>query len=61
METAAELLILRIFIFQYFDGHQPVQPVASGFIYNGHAAGTDDLKDLVPTVNQPSDIFILIH
>ena len=58
MEAAAEFFISGKFIFQYFDCHQSVQPMAASFIYNGHAAGTDILKNLVPTVKQPSDILI---
>ena len=57
-EAAAELLVPGKFIFQYFDRNQPVQPMAASFIYNGHAAGSDDLKDLVPVVQQPSNILI---
>jgi hypothetical protein len=35
--------------------------VAAGFIHNGHAAGADDLKYLVPVVQQPSNILIHIQ
>ena len=61
METAAELLIPGIFILQNFDRDQPVQPVAAGFIDNGHSAGSDHFQNLVPVVQQPSDISIHIH
>ena len=57
-EAAAELFVPGEFIFEYLDGHQPVQPMASCFIHDGHAAGTEDLKDLVPVIQQPSDILI---
>ncbi len=58
VEPAAELLIPSKFVFQYFNGYQPIQPVAASFIYNGHAAGTDDFQNLVPTIQQPSNISI---
>ena len=35
--------------------------MAASFIYNGHAAGADNLQDLVPVVQQPSDILIHIQ
>ena len=58
MEAAAELFVPGVFVFQYFYGYQPIQTVAASFLYNGHAAGSDDLKDLVPAVQQPSNILI---
>ena len=59
-EPAAELLIPGKFVFQNFNRNQSVQPMAASFINNGHAAGTDDLKNLVPTVQKPSNILIHI-
>ena len=35
--------------------------MAARFIYNGHAAGADDLQDLVPVIQQFADITIHIH
>ena len=57
-EAAAELLIPREFVFQNFYGHLPVQPVVQRFIYHGHAAGADDLQDLVPVIQQLPNIMI---
>ena len=33
-----------------FNSHKPVEPVASCFIYNGHAAHAQDFLDLVAVV-----------
>ena len=35
--------------------------MAAGFIYNGHAAGTDDLENLVTVIQQPPNILIHIY
>jgi hypothetical protein len=61
MEAAAELFVLRQLILQNLDGNQPVQPVASGFIYHSHTAGTDDFLNFVSVIQQTANIFILIH
>ena len=61
MEPAAELLVPGKFVFQYFDRDQPVQPMAASFIYNGHAASAEDLQNLVPVIQQPSNILIHIQ
>ena len=58
METAAELPILRIIVLKNFDGHQPVQPVASCLIYHGHSAGADYFHNLIPVIQQPTYVFI---
>ena len=57
-EPAAEFLVSGKFVFQYFNRDQPVQPMAARFIDYGHAAGTDDFQNLVPTVQQPSNVLI---
>ena len=57
-ETAAEFLIPGKFILQYFNGYQPVEPMAQRLIYNGHAPGADHFQDLIPVVQQPSDILV---
>ena len=61
MEAAAEFLVLGIFVLQNLDGHQTVQTVAPGFIYNSHAANADDFQNLVPVVQQAANILIVIH
>jgi hypothetical protein len=58
METAAEIIILEIFIPQDLNGYHPVEPMAAGFIYNGHAAGAQDLQDLVTVIQHTPDISI---
>ena len=60
-EPAAEFLIPGEFILEYFDGYQPVQPVVTRLIDDGHAAGTDDLQNFVPVVQEPSNILIHIQ
>ena len=60
-EPAAEFLIPCEFILEYFDGYQPVQPVVTRLIDDGHAAGTDDLQNFVPVVQEPSNILIHIQ
>ena len=61
MEATAEILILQIVILQDLDGHQPVQPVATGLIHHGHTAGTNNLQNLISVIQQTAYVFILIH
>jgi hypothetical protein len=58
MEATAEIVVLHILVTQDLDSHHSVQPVALGFIYNGHAAGTENLQDLVPVIQHLPDISI---
>ena len=57
-ESAAEFLVSGEFVLEYFDGYQPVQPMAARFIDDSHAAGADDFQNLVAPVQQPSDVLI---
>ena len=34
--------------------------MTASFIYNGHATGTDEFKNLIPVVKEPSNILIHI-
>ena len=61
VEALAEFLILQIIVLQYFDCHQTVQSVTTGLVHHSHTAGANDLQYLVATVQQPPDVFILIH
>ena len=58
VETAAEILVLQIVILQYLDSHKTVESVAACFIYNRHAAGADHFQDLIPVIQQASNILI---
>ena len=59
MEPAAELGVLRQLILEDLDGHQPVQTMAPGLIDHGHAAGADDLENLIPMVQKPP--YVILH
>ena len=50
VEAAAELGVLGQVLPQDLHRHQPVQPVAPGFIHLGHPAGADELQDLISVV-----------
>ena len=58
VEAAAKILILRQIIFQDFDGHQAVQPMALGLIDHRHAACADAFQDLIAVIQHFSDIRI---
>ena len=50
VEAAAELGVLGQVLPQDLHRHQPVQPVAPGFIHLGHPAGADELQDLISVI-----------
>ena len=50
MEAAAELLVLRKLLLEYFDGDEAVQAVAARLVYDGHAAGADHLQYFVAII-----------
>ena len=60
MEAAAEILIAQVIILQNFDCHHSVQPVTAGLIYNSHTADTQYFQNLVPVIQQATNILIII-
>ena len=50
LETAAELLVRQILVFEDLDRDDAVVDVIERFINNGHAADADDLDDLIASV-----------
>ena len=58
VKTIPELLITQEVVLQNFDGYQPIQSVAAGFINNCHTAGTNDFQDFVSVIQQTAYVFI---
>lgn len=61
LEAAEELLILGKFVLQNLHCHKTVQAVAAGLIHHRHASGADDLQELIPVVQQLSNILVHIQ
>lgn len=58
MKAASQFLILGGVLFEYFDGHQPVQPMAARLVDDRHSTCSDDLQDFVSIVKQFTYVFV---
>ena len=59
VEPAAELLVPRKFVLQYFHRDHTIEPVVQSLIDHGHSAGADHFQYLISTVQQSS--YIIFH